>query len=260
MPIKELCQIIDHQKISENFYKLTLVSKYISSHGQPGQFINLRIDNTLDPLLRRPFSLHNLDPQKELFEILYEVVGKGTQLLTQKEIKNQIDVMGPLGKGFDLMSDKKFSFLVAGGMGVAPLLALAKELKKRKKQVFVLIGAKNKKGLFLEPVFQALGCETASITDDGSSGKKGLVTELLTDVLSSNALEEDSEIFACGPHPMLKAVAEFALQRKLPAQVSLEEKMACGIGSCMGCVVKTKNNYKRVCADGPVFKSEEIIW
>ncbi len=260
MPIKELCQIIDHQKISENFYKLTLVSKYISSHGQPGQFINLRIDNSLDPLLRRPFSLHNLEPQKELVEILYEVVGKGTQILSQKEIKNQVDAIGPLGKGFDLISDKKFSFLVAGGMGIAPLLLLAKELKKRKKQVFILIGARTKKALISLSELTTYSLQLTTITDDGSSGKKGLAIDLLADALSSNALEEDSEIFACGPHAMLKAVAEFAFQRKIPAQISMEEKMACGIGSCMGCVVKTKNGYKRVCADGPVFKSEEIVW
>jgi len=260
MPRKENAQILDHQQIATNFFKLTLVSNYISKNCSPGQFINVRISKETTPLLRRPFSIHNFDRSREIIEILYAVVGQGTELLSKKEIKDKLDIIGPLGKGFTSDKNKKFSILVVGGMGIAPILALAKELKKTKEAVYVLIGARNKECLICEPVFKALECQTLCITNDGSSGKKGLVTDLLPSILESNLADDNSEIFTCGPQAMLKLVAEYAISKKIPCQVSLEEYMGCGIGTCNGCIVKTKTGYQKVCKDGPVFNAGDIVW
>ncbi|MBN2057263.1 MAG: dihydroorotate dehydrogenase electron transfer subunit [Candidatus Saganbacteria bacterium] len=270
MSIQEKCRILDHQQIAPQHFKLTLVSKYISAHGLPGQFINVKVSDSYDPLLRRPLSLHRIMPEEESFELLYEVVGKGTELLSKRTVGSEIDVLGPLGSGFSL-EQKEIAVLVGGGMGVAPLLALAEALKDPvassqgpgAKAIYVLLGARNRARVLAEKEFRSVTEQVLIATDDGSYGKKGFVSDILIDVLE-NTLEPRTQnlavIYACGPDLMLKAVTDIAFQKKIPAQVSMEQRMACGIGTCLGCVIGTKNGYKKVCDDGPVFNSEELIW
>lgn len=261
MPIQQDCRILDHQQLNPSHFKLTLASDYISSHGSPGQFINLRVSDDSAPLLRRPLSLHRVDPAKQTFDLLYEVIGKGTQLLTKVKVGEEISVLGPLGSGFK--ADKQIALLVAGGMGIAPLRFLAEETIKKTKAVYVFIGAKTHEQIMCEEEFRQLGCQVIVATEDGSAGSKGLITDLLLDFLNSQLSTVHSPlstIYSCGPHAMLKVVAELVQQKNIDCQVSLEAWMACGLGACKGCAVDTKKGYKMVCEDGPVFNAEEIKW
>lgn len=265
MPIQEKCRVLDHQQLGPRYFKLTLLSPYISSHGQPGQFVQVRVANGYDPLLRRPISLHRISQEHKTFELLYEVIGQGTEILSKITVGSELDVLGPLGRGFAIDQGKAVHILVGGGMGVAPLLALASFVASRESPValYVLIGGKTKAYVIGEKEFRAVTDQVLVSTDDGSYGKKGLISDLLLDFLDNQLTTNNLQlttIYCCGPKAMLKAVGELAWQKKIDCQVSMEERMACGIGTCLGCVIKTKNGYKKVCDEGPVFNSQEVIW
>ncbi|MDD2679439.1 MAG: dihydroorotate dehydrogenase electron transfer subunit [Candidatus Omnitrophica bacterium] len=240
-------KILAQTKIKNSYWRCTLRAAPIARLARPGQFVNIKISAGLTPLLRRPFSIHGISGDK--LTLLYEVVGQGTQILAQKKAGESLDIIGPLGNGFELKSARP-ALIVAGGMGAAPLLFLATKVK-----TLVLVGAKTKEQLLCVQEFKKSGCRVKISTDDGSAGFKGRVSELLKHNLAGY-----NTIYACGPKPMLKAVAEVAKKYKLPAQLSLEEHMACGIGACLGCVVKTKDGLRRVCKEGPVFLAEDLIW
>ena len=261
MPTKELARVIDNKEVAKDHCKLTFSSDYISSHAEPGQFVEIRVTNDTDPLLRRPFSIHRINKDKKTIEILYRVIGKGTQIISKLQIGSFIDVMGPLGNGFKIDKTKDIAVFVGGGAGTAPLFAAAEEAKTSGiKAVYAIIGATRRDALLCEADFKALGIETITTTDDGSYGRKGVASDILLSLLTSHLSSPISVIFACGPRPMLKAVSGIAAQLKIEAQLSLEEWMACGIGACKGCAVKTRSGYKMVCKDGPVFDSKEIVW
>jgi dihydroorotate dehydrogenase electron transfer subunit len=269
-------KLLRNQKIKGNYLRCRLDALKIARSATPGQFVNIKLTDNREPLLRRPFSVHRAEGRN--IEILYEVVGKGTEILAQKKPGEYLDIIGPLGNGFDysapvlqfrrrrtrLRRGSSAPVLVAGGMGVAPLLFLAEELVKRAfsaapRAPLVLIGARAKDELLCENDFRKLGCGVKIATDDGSRGFKGRVTELLKH-LPSTVDRRPSTVYACGPRPMLQEVSRISREYKIPAQVSLEEHMACGIGACLGCVVNTADGYKRVCKEGPVFQADEIIW
>lgn len=261
MSIQEKCRILDHQNVAPNHFKLIISSAYISSHAEPGQFINVRVSDGYDPLLRRPLSIHRASKKHKRFELLYEVVGKGTELLSKYSVGSELDILGPLGKGFEIDKKKKIAILVGGGMGVAPLLHLAEELKT--KAIYILVGAKNRDRVLAEKEFKGITDQVLVSTDDGSYGKKGFISDLLIDFIDNTLPKEDTPtttIYTCGPKPMLRAITDIAFQNKIDCQVSMEQKMACGIGTCLGCVIKTRSGYQKVCSDGPVFKGNEIIW
>jgi len=268
MPIQEKCRILDHQKVGPRHYQLTLVSQYIASHAAPGQFVEVKCSDSYEPLLRRPISLHKISPEHETFSLLYEVIGQGTELLTKFTVGAGLDILGPLGTGFKIDPGKKVHILVGGGMGVAPLRALAEKVKSQKSKVknnvtYILIGAKTKECVQCEGEMKELADQVIVGTDDGSYGKKSFISDILLDLIN-NTLPPTSysltTIYACGPKQMLKAVAEIAAQKKIDCQLSMEERMACGIGACKGCAVKTIEGYKMVCKDGPVFDAKEIAW
>jgi len=271
-----MSKIILNKKITRDFYRMVIESSGISHRAKPGQFVNVKVNDSIEPLLRRPFSIHRIKGRN--IELLYEVVGKATEILSRKKAGESLDMIGPLGNGFNYArrtlpvrqagtheSGAKRSLpegdarriLVAGGMGVAPLMFLAEKLKEVKSTV--LIGARIKSEILCEREFKKLGCKVKVATDDGSKGSKGKVTGLLRHLLSTIDYRL-STIYACGPHPMLREISRIAKKYKIPAQVSLDEHMACGIGACLGCVVNTKDGYKRVCKEGPVFGVEKIIW
>ncbi|MFA4858189.1 MAG: dihydroorotate dehydrogenase electron transfer subunit [Candidatus Margulisiibacteriota bacterium] len=275
MPIQEHARIIDFRKVTENYCQITLSTKYISANALPGQFVTVRVNSETTPLLRRPFSIYNCSPQREIIDILFDVVGEGTKLLADKEVNDQLDILGPLGKGFEIPQtapgqtaknlDKapphKIAILVGGGIGIAPLLYLAKTLKGKIPAVYAIIGARSKNHLIDPAEFTNTGAQVLTCTDDGSAGKRGLAPEFIPPILEeAKEMARETVIYACGPRPMLKMCAEIAQQYNVPCQISMEEKMACGVGACMGCVVKTRAGYKKVCDDGPVFKAEEIVW
>jgi len=247
-------KVLNNKRVKEHYFHCALRLPEISRIVGPGQFVNIKTTEGLQPLLRRPLSIYRAKGVN--IEILYEVVGKGTQLLSQKKSGEILDIIGPLGNGFNLRVTK-LPVLVAGGIGVAPLLFLAERLVASKP--LVLIGARTKDHILCEKELKKLGCSVKIATDDGSRGYKGKVTELLKHLLPTINYKL-STIYACGPKPMLRTIAEISKSRKIPAQISMEEHMACGIGACLGCVIKTKEGYKRVCKEGPVFDVKEVIW
>jgi len=258
MPAAQIkAKIISNLKLSNNYWHLEFESGLIAKQAKPGQFVQIRVADGATPLLRRPLSIHAAGALK--VKIIYEVVGEGTGILSTKKPGEFLDILGPLGNGFDcarpVESRGGKNILVAGGIGVAPLVFLAEKLKLSKP--LVLIGAQTKKQIICLPEFKALGCGLKLATDDGALGFKGRVTDLLKIVLEQT---KPARIFSCGPYLMLKAVAQIAGENRINAQLSLEEHMACGIGACLGCVVETKSGYKTVCKDGPVFFSEELVW
>ncbi len=280
--------ILENKKAASDIYRMRVESAYLGRKSRPGQFVEVRCSEGGNPLLRRPLGIHRIS--KGGIELLYEVVGKGTELLARKERGETLDVIGPIGNGFDIKStvpsgpigpkgrrhSQQSTVLVAGGIGVAPMLALADSIvhspqptvHSKERKVYALIGAKTKNHILCENEFKKAGAKVMVATEDGSSGKKGFITGCLETLLSTRDCRLWT-IYACGPTPMLKAVAAIADAHRIYCQVSLEERMACGVGVCLGCPVKVKTlyavrstqyEYKMVCKDGPVFNAEEIAW
>ncbi len=261
-------KILSRKEVAPNIYLIKLKAQEIVQDALPGQFIHIKCSTDHYPLLRRPLSIHRIDKEKGEIYILFQVVGEGTKLLAQKEVGDNLDILGPIGNGFNIYPESKKIMIVGGGIGVAPLLALCEKSTRQGKEVRVLIGALKKELVIGEENFRKLGAKVDVATDDGSYKHKGLVTDLLEGSIREGWLAD--QIFACGPKLMLRKIVEISLDSYIDCQVSLEERMACGIGACLGCVckVKTKDKkedkvkyeYKRVCVDGPIFEGSEVIW
>jgi dihydroorotate dehydrogenase electron transfer subunit len=228
---------------------------------RPGQFVMIRAGETSSPLLRRPFSLHARE--NGALEIFFKVAGEGTALLARREEGETVDVLGPLGRGFDLdiPLDGKTACLVGGGRGIAPLYFLGLELSARAALVKVVYGGRTEADLPVRDKFEEAGLEIVWSTDDGSSGFRGLATDLLEREV---AARRPDLLFVCGPDQMMRASAVIAARLRIPAQISLESIMGCGFGACWGCVRRIRRNgeakWRKICEDGPVFAAEEIAW
>ena len=255
-------KILSNEQVAPRYFKMRLASPYLAKNLQPGQFIEVRCSDGVDPLLRRPFGPHRILASRGMFEMLYEVVGKATIILSNKRAGEELDIIGPLGNGF---TPEKQAIIVGGGIGIAPLLALAEKICNGKKTgLRAVIGARTKGALLCEKDFKKLGAKVAVMTDDGSYGKKGFATDALKTLLTTND-EQRTTIYACGPRQMMQAVAELSKEHHVKCQLLLEEYMACGVGVCLGCPVKVRKDlvdheYKMVCKDGPVFDAEKIVW
>jgi len=256
-----LAKVLSNTQVAQGFYNLVLEDPVLAQRAEPGQFLNIRVAKSTAPLLRRPISIHWVEENR--VEILFQVVGQGTSLLAEVKQGELLDVQGPLGQGFRIEPAGR-QVLLGGGMGIAPLGYLAQRLQGQK--ITCLLGSRDAESFRAcgGERLRSLGLETQISTDDGSLGHKGLVTELLKAALAE-AQAEKIMIYACGPKPMLSAVAGFALDKGIPCQVSLEEHMACGVGACLGCVCQGvsadgQESRKRVCADGPVFDVREVGW
>lgn len=260
MKHQEIAKVAANTKIAPEHFRLTLAVPKISSESVPGQFIMVKCSDSADPLLRRPLSLNRIDQAKGTIDILFRVIGHGTRLLSELEPGEDLDIIGPLGNGFNIDTSKEVAVLVGGGAGIAPLLSLAKAIKTKVKAVYAMIGANSINSVLCDEDFKELGCEVVVSTDDGTYGKKGLITQVLLEVISSKLSPTNTYMYACGPRPMIKELQSISAQYKIPCQVSLEEWMACGFGSCNGCAVNTKSGYKKVCSDGPVLDVRELIW
>jgi dihydroorotate dehydrogenase electron transfer subunit len=250
-------KIISHEKVGKSQYLMEIYSPQVAEKAAPGQFVNIYCapNNTTDPFLRRPISIHKINRSKQSLLLYYLVVGRGTRLLSQKKVQENVSIMGPLGRGFDLETKQERAILIGGGIGAAPLLALAEHLHNHKKEVISILGAADADGLARSKAFSPYG-KVIEVTENGSTGNKGIVTEYISDYLKP----EKTVIYACGPEGMLKAVAEIASKLEIPCQVSLEARMACGLGACLGCtcVEGANGGYPKVCKDGPVFWTNEV--
>ncbi len=254
--IQEIASVVHCELITDDIALLTINSPQIASSALPGQFVMVACSGQDDPLLRRPFSIHNTLADGSL-QILFKVVGRGTGLLARKITGQRVDLIGPFGKGFELKRPGAIC-LVGGGMGIAPLYLLAKEMRSsQENQDTVLLGAASAGELSgLNKQFLELGLEVHCATDDGSLGHHGFVTELLRDLPA-----EIRSVCVCGPFPMMKLVAAHCLENELHCQVSLETHMACGLGACLGCTVHGSDGaYRHVCKNGPVFNAQEVSW
>jgi len=258
-------KILSNVKIASRLYRMVLEALSIARVASPGQFLHIRCTTSYDPLLRRPFSVHRI--KEGSVEILYRVVGKGTEVLSQRKAGEELSILGPLGSGFPIEEKVDTAILVAGGIGIAPLICLAEKLVSSKK-VYALVGARTKELILYEKELKGLGIDVRVATDDGSYGKKGMVTDLLRELLSTiYSLLSTIIIYACGPRDMLREVAQISKSYGIRSEASFEENMGCGLGACMGCVIKVKSNatttpfvYKRVCKDGPIFNLDDVVW
>jgi dihydroorotate dehydrogenase electron transfer subunit len=263
-------EILFNQRLTPELYHMGLECPEIAAQIQPGQFLMIRVQDSLDPLLRRPFAVHRLyqDDPFASFEILYRVVGRGTRLLSELKPASSLSVLGPLGRGFQFPRRDGLILMVAGGIGIAPLPYLAETLVRSEFQgPYVLwFGGKTTADLVCVNHFRELGFDVELTSEDGSAGKKGQVTEHLENWLQQLP-DLPTVIYSCGPYPMQRLVAEMAGRLHIPSQFSMEALMACGVGACLSCSLRCHAAereidpyYASVCLDGPVFSGEDIVW
>ena len=245
----KLCEILRRAEIAENTFDFTVRAPELAAVAEPGQFAHIYVPGRT---LRRPISICDIDKDAGTLRFVFQVRGGGTAQLADFQVGDQMDILAPLGHGFTVEPEKKALF-VGGGIGVPPLLGAAKHYGEN---AVVAIGFRSRDFVILEDDFKAAGCEVRVATDDGSYGHHGLVLDLIRDL-------HPDVIHACGPMVMLRAVAQFAKENNIRCEISLEERMACGIGACLGCAVELNGEdgtyMGHVCKDGPVFAAERVV-
>lgn len=244
MLLTSFFKVISNEKIAKNTYKMTL-SGDTSAITAPGQFINIKFDGLY---LRRPMSV--CDYSENSLTVIYKVIGKGTELLSQMKGGEILDTLTGLGNGFDIKKSGETPLLIGGGCGVPPLYHLAKKLKEKGCNITAVLGFDTKESVFFEEEMKSICDKVYVTTNDGSYGIKGFVTDVVKNT-------DCSFFYTCGPEPMLKAIYDNTTSS---GELSFEERMGCGFGACMGCSCETKYGSKRICKDGPVLTKEEIIW
>ena len=248
-----VAKVLSNQAVMPDVYLMWLESSVIARQSQPGQFLMVTCGE--ETILRRPISVHSVEGDK--LALLFMTVGKGTEWLSHLQAGDSLDILGPLGKGFNLSLEAKEILLIAGGIGIAPLRFLIEKMKNSRQHITLLSGAATARKLYPK---ELLPPEVSLVvaTEDGTAGHKGLVTELIPGFVSTA-----DHVFVCGPMPMLKYIGERQGRLGLTGKqvyLSLEMRMACGVGVCYGCTIRTKGGLKQVCKDGPVFLLDEIIW
>lgn len=253
--LKMKSTVIEQKMIADGICSMWLDAKEVAVQAKPGQFISV-YSNDKSRVLPRPISICEIDREKGTLRIVYRVVGKGTEEFSKAEAGDSFEILGPLGNGFLIEEAKgKKVLMIGGGIGVPPMLQTAKEIEG---EAIIVSGYRNQ-DLFLKEELESAGTLFIA-TEDGSVGTKGNVV----DAIRENQIEADM-MFACGPKPMLRALKNYALEKGIPCWISMEEKMACGVGACLACVCQSKDvdshshvHNKRICKDGPVFLSTEV--
>jgi dihydroorotate dehydrogenase electron transfer subunit len=263
--IRARCEVLSNRRTG-GYYSLTLVAPDISERARPGQFVEVAVPPGRQILLRRPFSIHQASRRggwAGTLEMVFDPVGPGTEWMAELGAHDVLDVIGPLGRPFSYPRELATCLLVGGGYGAAPLFFLAEELRARNKDVHIILGARDHERVFKPVEGKRLASSLHVTTEDGSMGEHGKVTDLLPEIASRTAAQV---IYACGPNPMLRAVAGFARERDMPCQVAVEEMMACGLGVCWTCAVPVigpegKGWWNvRACMEGPVFNGARVWW
>lgn len=262
-------EIAENRPLNNDYQLLTFSPLTHTQEPEPGQFYMIgtfgkskarpSFEDIHDPLLKRPFSLFRRT--RKGLQILFRIRGRGTAIMRELKKGSHVDVLGPLGNSYPSPPQNKTPLIIAGGIGMASLFYFAERLSRTKKKAYISYGVRSEKELFMVEELKRFAKELSISTDDGSCGERGCVTDSATNLLSSiPTLRSNSVIYACGPRKMLEAVSEMAKQRGIEAYLSMEEVMACGVGACLGCAVKTVNGYKRACKEGPIFNGKEIVW
>lgn len=252
--IQNIYKVLSNEKLSPHYWRMIFDAPGLAAKVKPGQFVHIRTDELgLQPFFRRPFSVYRA---RKYVEIFYDVVGPGTRLLSLKKKGDTLDVLGPLGVPFVMPpADTKQVVMIAGGIGIAPMLILSDALKNKKYEMILLFGGRDRGHVYPMQEFKDNGVKIHIATDDGSVGAKGLVSVLFDKIKMKPG---HAFLYTCGPNPMMKAVQAFAAQHGISGQAACEEIMACGLGACLGCSIETKNGFKTVCYDGPAFNLDEI--
>ncbi len=247
--------ITEKKAIAREIYSFTILCPEVAQVASPGQFVHIRANGFT---LRRPISICGIDKEKGTLRIVFEVRGEGTAELTRLNEGELIDMLAPLGHGFTVDGNLDKVILIGGGIGTPPMLPLAKIYGAK---AVAISGFRNASAVILQDDFKRTGADTVLCTDDGSAGYHGFVTDPLAKELENGGI---GMVYACGPMPMLKRIAAMCAEKNVPCEISLEERMACGIGACLGCACRTKRNdeeyFAHVCKDGPVFNAEEVLW
>ena len=261
MPVNIKAKLLKKEELVSGIFKFSVQADEIVNTAKPGNFIEIRVNDDIEPFLRRPISIYNMDKEKGVLEFIFQVKGKGTVILSKKNEGELIDIIGPLGFGTFKYSNYENLAIIGGGIGVFPLYELAKCAHMENKSVNTYLGFRNKDLVLLENEFKKVSNNITITTDDGSYSQKGFAIDFLKKDIVEGKIDS---IYACGPLPMLRAVRELAIEKSIPCQISLEERMACGLGVCLGCAVKTANStkeapeYWHVCKAGPVFQAKDV--
>lgn len=248
------------EEVAPGHYLLHLDCAEVAQEARPGQFVHLRVGDGTDPLLRRPFSVMLAQPATAEVQLLVRTVGRGTEIIATHEEGTRYDLLGPLGHGWTMPAGREDTMLVAGGVGVAPLIFLADHLRRADPQPYVraLFGGANQDALVCWTEFASRCDEFTAVTEDGSAGERGLVTQVLAAEIER---DRPDRVYACGPDAMLAVVAGMCAEAGVPCEVSMEQWMGCGLGACLGCAVAAAGGgYVRVCTEGPVFDAAAINW
>ena len=254
-------EVVSSQKVNEHVYKMVFDCPEIAKEAEMGQFINVYLDKG-EMILPRPISIQDADKEKGNLSIMYHIAGKGTEYMANIGVGKKLNIAGPLGNGFEFKNYKKLA-IIGGGIGVPPMYYTAKIIKEKHPdaEIQAFIGFRSAEYAILEAEFKALGVTVTVATDDGSYDYHGNALN----AFKESGFSADA-VFACGPAVMLKFVSAYAAEKGIACQVSMEERMACGIGACVGCAIAIKNisekgyEFKKVCKDGPVFDGAEVHW
>lgn len=260
--VNETARILSNKQVGPRLYLMALASPAIAGAIEPGQFVHMRVPRMEAHILRRPFSVYARDAQAGTLEVLYQVVGFGTDHMTRLAAGEECELIGPVGATWNPPADGR-CLLVGGGVGAAPLFMLCERICASDAAVDVVLGAQTASALVCRDRYAALlGGEPRCATDDGSYGRAGFCTSLVSEALAEAAAAGApyDYVAVCGPEPLMKIVAGLAADAGVRCEVSMEKRMACGIGACLSCVVDTVDGKKRACVDGPVFDARKVVW
>lgn len=264
MGLEDSCaRVTSNKQLFENLWLMELECPNVAANIMPGQFVHLEVPDLQANILRRPFSIFDHDEEAGTVEILYQVVGTGSLTMTTWEPGMLTRMIGCIGRPWDVPYDAKRALLVGGGVGAAPLNLLCQELVDSDVEVDVILGAQTEGALVCRARYErTCGREPACSTDDGTYGREGFATVLVEEAIERSQAEGQLYDYAaiCGPEPLMRAASKLLMDAGVRCQVSLERRMACGVGACLSCVVDTASGKKRACVDGPIFDAEEVLW
>ena len=259
----ETAPILENREAGRAIWLMTVRAPQIAATARPGQFVHVRIPGMEAHLLRRPLGIYAADPEAGTVDMMYQVLGFGTDHMTELTVEDAVELIGPVGRGWEPPAGCRRALVVAGGVGSAPLYPLVQDLVARGVAVESILGASTMEALVARERYgEALGCEPACSTDDGTYGRAGFCTPLVEEALARAAEvgEPFDYVACCGPEPLMRLVAAMAEDAGVFCEVSMERRMACGVGACLSCVVDTTAGKRRACVDGPVFPSTEVVW